>query len=193
MGRVIAGVLIGCFIGGIVGNLPTFNDAGIQIQMSHPGGVTQQHISLARFLHYISWIVGVGCGGIIGAIAGATSANPHSKPLGVWLWIFLGVLLIVLLLGLAAYWLMPMGAAPVDHRPIEPQPMDVRKPGPQQGQLHNGSHKKTIVRQVMVDPAAASLLAARARLDAGQMMPKLRSAASAVCFKPWRLRCPGDT
>jgi hypothetical protein len=98
MGRVLVGAVVGALVGGLLGAWPTFSDATFDLVA--PGGAAHV-VSLGKILHWFSVIIGVGAGGVIGAIAGATSAQPNIKPIPVWFWISVAVLVITLV-GLGA-------------------------------------------------------------------------------------------
>ena len=141
MGRVIVGVVLGAILGGIIGWLPNYGGATFNLVVEAQGKMVTHTVSLANVISYISILVGTASGGIIGAIAGATSANPNIKPVPRWFWIVLGVLVVLMVL-LMAWWVLspaplhaprpqqtPMPDGPAPDPPQAPQPQPVPQPG----------------------------------------------------------------
>jgi hypothetical protein len=121
MGRVIVGTIVGAVLGGILGWLPNYGGATFNLALETQGKTVTQTVSLAHVLSCISILVGIASGGIIGAIAGATSANPNSKPAPFWVWIVLGICIVSVLLFLAYLVMARSGRV---HRPTQSIPPD---------------------------------------------------------------------
>ena len=143
MGRVIVGVVLGAILGGIIGWLPNYGGATFNLAVEAQGKMVTHTVSLANVISHISILVGTASGGIIGAIAGATSANPNIKPVPRRFWIVLGVLVVLMVLLMAWWWLRPAptqaprpqlspipdGPAPGPPQAPQPQPQPVPQPG----------------------------------------------------------------
>jgi hypothetical protein len=102
MGHVLIGSFIGIIIGAFLGSLVENPDVRNRLVI----------------------VTAAGCGGIIGAVAGAVSALPNARPLPPWfLWLVLGLVVFVIILG-ALLWAFRLGSKP--GRPVEAVPQEQR-------------------------------------------------------------------
>jgi hypothetical protein len=120
MGRVIVGTIVGAVLGGVLGWIPNYGGATFNLALETQGKTLTQTVSLAHVISCISILVGIASGGIIGAIAGATSANPNSKPAPFWVWIVLAICIVSILLFLAYLVMAPSGKTPGPTQSIPP-------------------------------------------------------------------------
>lgn len=121
MGRVIVGAVLGAILCGVLASFVEFPAANVLVLMPQPTGVFRQHLDLANILHYLCLMMAVCTGGIIGAIAGAVSANPTAKPFPVWAMVALAmVLLVALLLGVSVYYITPVDVHHEPHQELAP-------------------------------------------------------------------------
>jgi cation transporter-like permease len=128
MTRVLFGAVIVAILGGVIGSLPSYRHTEIN-QSPSP------RLDVSEPLRAISVLIGVGAGAIIGAIAGAVSALPGTRPLPRWflqcLFVF-SLIAMVIVLFLAWMYLGSNAArAPLGPNPV---PIPDNQPGaPDQG------------------------------------------------------------
>ena len=141
MGQVIVGTVLGAILGGLIGSIPGYGDANFQLAFPVQGGNFQNTVSLAKVLHCLSIIIGVSAGGIIGAFAGATAANPHTRPIPLWFWIGLASLVFLVLIAGALLFLVKSSPGPRRQGPDDQRPAPNVRPQDKAHQQENPPEK----------------------------------------------------
>jgi MFS family permease len=140
MGRVLLGAIIGALIGGLLGSLAKNLDASFQLPHPPPG-VGGQLVSLAKLVGALGIVFGAGAGGIIGAIAGAVSAQPETRPVPLWFWCVLLGFVAVVVVACALLWALKLRAPDNPDRQNPPIEMPVRVNPPEQDPEPQGGKK----------------------------------------------------
>ena len=125
MGKVIFGAIVGALLGWFIGWIPSYHDARWEVVQAG----TRSTVELSYVLRPISMMIGMAAGGIIGAIAGRTAADPTSTPLPKWfrvtlLVLFFGLVLLYVVGAIVSMYQLSSKTVPKQER----DPLQEREP-----------------------------------------------------------------